>query len=44
MVAEGDKVAFLITIKDTENGKPSIKETYFARFKGGKVTECGILN
>jgi predicted ester cyclase len=38
MVAEGDKVAFRITFNKT-NGKPLIKETYFARFEGGKVAE-----
>ncbi len=39
-VAEGDKVAMRMTITGTENRKPFVeKETYFVRFKDGKVVE-----
>lgn len=40
MVAEGDKVAYRMTLTGTSNGKPFVsKETYFARFEGGKIVE-----
>ena len=40
MVAEGDKVAFRMTMTGTDHGKPFVeKETYFARIEGGKVVE-----
>ncbi len=54
MVAEGEKVAFRMTVTGTDTGgwgkaaptgKPSItKETYFARFEGDKVVEYVNLN
>ena len=40
MVGEGDKVAWRMTLTWTSNGKPgAAKETYFARFEGGRVVE-----
>ncbi len=45
MVAEGDKVAFRMTITGTYNGKRSItKETYFAALDNGKIIEYVNLN
>jgi predicted ester cyclase len=38
MVAEGDKVAYRMTFKNS-TGKPVISETYFTRFELGKITE-----
>jgi predicted ester cyclase len=54
MVAEGDKVAFRITITGTETGgsgnmpptnkRTVVKEAYFARLKTGKIVEYVNLN
>ena len=45
IVAEGNKVAFRMTMTGTEGGKPFVeKETYFARFEGGKIVEYVNLN
>jgi predicted ester cyclase len=54
MVAEGDKVAFRITITGTETGgwgnmpptnkRTVTKETYFARLENGKIVEYVNLN
>jgi predicted ester cyclase len=40
MVAEGDKVAFRMTLSGTYNDKPNtVKEAYFARIDGGQIVE-----
>ena len=40
MVAEGDKVAFRMTLSGTYNDKPhAVKEAYFARIDDGQIVE-----
>jgi predicted ester cyclase len=45
MVAEGDKVAFRMTLSGTSEGKLSaIKEAYFARIDDGKIVDFYNIN
>jgi ketosteroid isomerase-like protein len=40
MVAEGDKVAFRMTLSGSSEDKPyTVKEAYFARFEDGKIVD-----
>jgi predicted ester cyclase len=45
ILAEGEKIAFRLTITGTDHGKPFVqKETYFALIEDGKVVEYVNLN